>query len=610
MGKDIIGGWQGKVLSVDFTSGDIDTITPNIDLYRQYIGGTGLAARMLYDRIPADANPLEPENVLAIFTGPMTGTNFPGCGRISLCALSPLTGHWGQSSMGGFLGVVIKRAGWDGFLIGGAAETPCYLLVDNDQVQIIDASDLWGLDTYETEALLRKRHSRCEVMCIGPAGENLVPMAAMAQRPGNLGARCGLGAILGSKKVKAVVVHGSSVFKVARRDAFASLIARHADIMTTHDQALLYSAQGTAGMTEGVMMVGDMPVKNWSGDIWLEGARNIGGEAIVEKILVKRKGCHACTIQCKAEVSVKEGGVLVEEGPGPEYETLGSMGTMLRHGNLTGVARANGLCNRLGLDTISTGSTIAWAMEAFDRGHLTTADTNGLELTWGNTDAILKAIEAIGHGEEGLGALLSAGSRKAADKIGQGSEGYAINVKGLDLAMHNPRVFHGLALAYAFLPHGASHMEGGFNQRGSGTSLEKWIDETIESIRMSTLSNEMVVCAFTASEAPMEFVVDLLESTTGESFTGDSLRECADRDYLLRYAFNLRAGFTPADNVLPERIVKQMEETDSRWVNEWPLVAPAYYKARGFDEKGYPTEETLRAAGLDDVIADMNLWER
>lgn len=610
MGKEIGGGWQGKILSVDLSSGEIGPIAPDIDLYCQYIGGVGLAARILYDRIPAGADPLGPENVLAVLTGPMTGTTFPGCGRISLCALSPLTGHWGQSSMGGYLGTAIKRAGWDGLLIGGAAETPVYLLIEDDEAQIVGASDLWGLDTYQVEALLRKRYPRSEVMCIGPAGENLVPMAAITQRPGKLAGRCGLGAVMGSKKIKAVVVRGRGQIKIARRAAFKALLARHAEILKTHDQAQLYSIYGTAGMTEGVMMVGDMPVQNWSGETWSEGARKIGGEAIVEQILVKRTGCYACTVQCKPEVSVDEGGIQVEQGPGPEYETLGSMGTMLRQGNLAGIAKANELCNRLGMDSISTGSTIAWAMEAFERGDLTVADTDGLELTWGNTDAILKTVEAIGRGKGSLGTLLAAGSQKAAEQVGRGSKEYAINVKGLDMAMHNPRVFNGLALCYAFLPHGASHMEGGFNQRGRTTSLEKWIGETIETMRMGTLANEMVVCSFTASGAPMDFVVDLLESTTGESFSGDSLRACADRDYLLRYAFNLKMGHAPADNVLPERIVDQMEQTDKRWVDEWPLVASTYYGVRGFDEEGYPTEEALRVAGLDDVIADMDLWVR
>ena len=604
------GGWQGKLLTVDLTSGDIGVVTPDPDLYRLYIGGVGLAARILYDRIPLDANPLGPENVLGIFTGPMTGTRFPGCGRVATCALSPLTGGWGQSLMGGYLGVALKRAGWDGILLGGAAKTPIYLLVEDGGTQIVDASDLWGLDTYETEAVLRERHPRFEVASIGPAGENLSPMSGVAHRRGEFSGRCGMGAVLGSKKVKAVVVRGSGKVNVADRHAFDDLISRHAEILETHPQAQSHSEQGTASVAKMCMMMGDMPVRNWSGETWQEGADSLSGDAIVSQILVKREGCYACTIRCKGVVSVDEGGIQVEEGPGPEYETLGSMGTLLLHGNLAGVAKANELCNRLGLDTINTGSAIAWAMEAFERGILTTADTNGLELRWGNTETILKTIEAIGRGEEGLGSLLAMGSRKAAEKIGQGSEEYAINVKGLDLAMHHPRVFHGLALTYAFLPHGASHMEGGFNQRGSKTSVEKFVNETIETIRLSTIGNAGIFCAFTASGAPMPFVADLLESVTGESFTEDSLREYADRDYLVRYAFNLRAGRTPAANVLPERILKQMEEREPRWAADWPLAVSAYYRARSFDEKGHPTAESLRAAGLDDVVADMALWNR
>jgi len=357
------------------------------------------------------------------------------------------------------------------------------------------------------------------------------------------------------------------------------------------------------------MMLGDMPVKNWSGEIWQEGANRISGEAMRSEILTGRANCHACTIQCKAVVSVDQDDIHVEEGPGPEYESLGSLGTMLHHGNLAGVTKANELCNRLGMDTISVGSTIAWAMEAFERGDLTTADTNGLALTWGNTHAILAAIKAIAYGEEGLGTLLTQGSRRASQEIGKGSEDYAIHVKGLDLAMHNPRVFNGLGLSYAFLPQGASHMEGGFNQRGSDESVEDWVEKTIQSMRTSELANDAVMCSFIASEAPLEFVADMFESATGESYTTNNLQECVDRGYLMRYVFNLKMGLNPKENALPERIVKQMNKAQSRWEVDWPLAKAAYYAARGFDGDGYPTEKTLRNAGLEDVITDMTFWK-
>jgi aldehyde:ferredoxin oxidoreductase len=597
-------GWQGKLLTVDLTSSEVGALRPDPQTYRQYIGGTGLAARLLYDRIAPDADPLGPENVLAILTGPLTGTRFPGCGRVSICALSPLTARWGQSSMGGYFGATLKRAGWDGMLLKGAAETPGYLLIEDGAAQIVAASDIWGLDTYETHALLRQRHPRFEVACIGPAGENLLPIAAVAHRPGKLAGRCGMGAIMGSKKIKAVVVRGSGKLELADGPGYDELVARAVEILKTNSQAQLYAHLGTAGLTEGVMMMGDMPVRNWSGEIWQEGAENLSGETIVADILLRRTTCHACTIRCKPEVSVDEGNLRVEKGPGPEYETLGSLGTLLRHRNLAGVARANELCNRLGLDTISAGATLAWAMEAFEHGHLTGDD--GLELTWGDTEAILKTIEAMGRGQGKLGALLALGSRQAAARVGQGSAEYAMNVKGLEIAMHHPRVFHGLAFSYACLPQGASHMEGGFNQRGLGASLQELVAETIETMRRGALGNSAIFCAFPAADAPLQFVGHLLESATSVRYSADELRACADRDYLLRYAFNLRAGHTPASNALPGRIVRQMKASDPRWEADWPRALPAYYAARGFDAQGYPTAETLQAAGLDDVVADIS----
>ena len=419
-------GYQGRVLTINLTTGDSGALPLSPEDCHRFLGGVDLAAKLLYERIPADADPLGPENVLAVMTGPLTGTNYPGCGRVAICALSPLTGLWGQSIMGGFMGVAIKRAGWDGILIEGAAAAPHYLLIENEQVHLLPAEDLWGLDTYETELLLRERYPRAEQVCIGPAGENLVPMACIAQRPGNLAGRTGMGAVMGSKNLKALVIHGNLPLRWADQPSLNQLVARANEILRTHSQAEMYSKLGTAGMAEGVMLMGDMPVQNWSGEIWQKGVEKIGGEAIVEQILTKRRSCHACTVQCKPEVEVEQGGLSVEPGPGPEYETLGTLGTMLRHDNLAGVAKANQLCNRYGLDTISTGATIAWAMEAYERGDLKPEHVNGLTLKWGDTHVILETIEAIAFHRGKLGELLSQGSRWAAQRVGGQSEEYAI----------------------------------------------------------------------------------------------------------------------------------------------------------------------------------------
>jgi len=597
-------GRLGRILTINLTTGTTGALTPSADIYRATLGGTDMAARLLYDRIPADADPLGPENIAAIMTGPLTGTNFPGCGRLSICALSPLTRRWGQCSMGGFFGVSVKRAGWDGILIEGKAVSPQYLLIDDDRVQFLPAEDLWGLDTYETEELLRDRHARAEQICIGPAGENLVPMACIAQRRGNLAGRTGMGAVFGSKNLKAVVVHGSGNLRWADRSELNKLVRRANEILRTDPTGEMYHKYGTAGMVEGVMMMGDMPVRNWSGEIWQKGAHNISGETIAEEILIRRGSCYACTIQCKAEVEVEQGGLVVEPGPGPEYETLGSMGTMLRHDNLAGVAKANELCNRYGLDTISTGSTIAWAMEAYSKDELAAANADGIVLSWGSTDAILKTIEAIAYRRGALGELLSQGSKQAARAIGKGTDAYAINVKGLEMAMHHPRVFTGLALTYTHLPQGASHMEGGFNQRGSA-GIKEWIQDTIRTMQRSDLANDLVLCSFTGGQAPMEFLADLIECATGEQYSEEELRACADRGYLLRHAFNLRVGHDPTQDQLPPRILKQLVQADDRWAEQWPLVTPAYFEARGFDPRGIPTAETLEAAGLADLIPDM-----
>jgi aldehyde:ferredoxin oxidoreductase len=599
------GGWTRKILSVDLTSGKQRTLTPDAEVYRKFIGGTGLAARFLFEMMPPEADPLGPENVVAIFTGPVTGTHFPGVGRVALAALSPLTGLWGQSIMGGYLGLAIKRAGWDGFLLSGAAAQPIYLLVQDDQVQLMAANDLWGLDTYQTYAVLKERYPHAETTCIGPAGENLVPMASVMQRPGKTGGRTGIGAVLGSKKVKAIVVLGTGRVKIADRQAFDALLDRHAQVLSKSLQTQAYASLGTANMVTGVMTVGDMPVRNWSGEIWMEGAEKLSGEAIIEQILVKREGCHACTIRCKAVVQVQQEDGTFQEGPGPEYETLGAMGSLLHNDDLCGVARANELCNRLGLDTISTGSTLAWAIEASQSGALPLSMTGDARLDWGEAGTVCQLIQDIAYRRNELGELLSGGSARASQQLGAGSQAYAINVKGLDMAMHHPRVFPGLGVAYTFLPHGASHMEGGFLQRKGGEPLEKWMEKVVESIRMGTLMNQGVFCFFTMPGLPMNFLSELFRSLTGETLTAADLRASADRDYLLRYLFNLRFGHRPDHDILPERIVKQMQQADPRWIEDWPRVKQVFYALKGFDAQGYPTQETIQRAGLEELVGEM-----
>ena len=599
------GGWTGKILSVNLTSGEQQVLRPDPELYRQFIGGTGLAARFLYELIPPDADPLGPDNVLAVFTGPVTGTHFPGVGRVALAARSPLTGLWGQSIMGGYLGVAIKKAGWDGILLHGAATKPGYLLVEDDQIQLLDASQLWGLDTYQTYAQLKDRYPRAETACIGPAGENLVPIASVMQRPGKSGSRCGIGAVFGSKKVKAIVIQGSGKVNIADRPAFDALLDRHAQILAKSLQVQAYASQGTAHMVTGVMTVGDMPVKNWSGDIWMDGAEKLSGESIVRQILVKRDGCHACTIRCKAVVQVLQEDGAYAEGPGPEYETLGALGSLLGQDDLCGVARANELCNRLGLDTISAGSALSWAIEASRAGMLPASLVEGLNLDWGQSGAICQLIQDIAHRRKGLGELLAVGSAKAAQQLGLESQAFSINVKGLDMAMHHPRVFPGLGVAYTYLPHGASHMEGGFLQRKSGEPLEKWLEKTIESIRQGTLTNQGVFCFFTLPGIPLNFISELFKSLTGETFTPAELRLSADRDYLLRYLFNLRLGHRPDLDLLPSRILKQMQAADPRWLEDWPRVRELFYQLKGFDAGGVPTQETIERSGLANLVSPL-----
>ncbi|MBC7263855.1 MAG: aldehyde ferredoxin oxidoreductase family protein [Chloroflexi bacterium] len=597
-------GWIGKIGEVNLSTGNISSLQLDETLCGRYLGGAGLAARLLYDRLPPGTDPLSPNNIVAVMTGPVTGTPFPGVGRVSFCSRSPLTGVWGESSMGGYFGQALKAAGYDGLLIYGASEKPVYLKVTNDGITLHDASPLWGLDTYETERVLKKTHGqRSQIASIGPAGENLVHISGIHHRGSDTAARCGLGAVLGAKRLKALIAEGDGEVAVADPGSLAEL--RGALISSYKNDAWVHTLRtgGTAWGMGLALDLNDVPVKNWNVEAieWREQGEKISGQAMENAgLVVGRTSCYRCPIACRRIVQVDESAWQVSKSAGPEYETVGSLGAMLMIDDPRVLCKANELCNRYGIDTISCGGTVAWAIEAYERGILSKEDTDGLELRWGDGQVLLELIERIAY-RRGIGNILSYGSRAAAKQVGGGSEVFAIQVKGLELAMHHPRAMRGLEISYATGARGASHNEGGTVH--DEVSLKERAALIARSVDRALINASAVFCHFTVGPLSDKRVAEVLTAVTGHNYVQDDIYQIGSRIWHLRRAFNMRhCGIGSEADTLPPRVVAQLPAD-----TPFDDLLAAYYHARGLDIRGVPIRRTLENLGLKDVADDLRI---
>jgi aldehyde:ferredoxin oxidoreductase len=415
-----VGGYTGKILEVDLSTGKIGTASNEEEDQKKFIGGSGLAAKIFFDSFDPLVNPLTPENPLILMTGPLVGTQFPGTSRFAVCGKSPLTGIWGEGTCGGNFGPELKFAEIDGILVKGASPKPVYLSIEEDEIELKDVGDLWGMDNYSLTDLLKERHGkekRPKVLSIGLAGENQVKFAAICNDKGDFIGRTGMGALMGSKRLKAVVVRGREKVKIAYPEEYdalrKSLITKSRDAMVAQS----FRSMGTdAGMDLG-MMTGDVPIKNWAIGEDLALSASLGGPIMTEKYLTRNHACSFCPIACKRIVKVNDGPFKTEEGPGPEYETCCTFGTLIMNDDLAGVIKANEWCNRYGMDTISCGATIAFAMEAFEKGLIDKRDTDGIDLRWGNIAGVIELLHKIAH-HEGIGTVLSEGGERGRKEAG------------------------------------------------------------------------------------------------------------------------------------------------------------------------------------------------
>ncbi len=620
-----MGTYRGRILEVDLNTGTIGSSTVDKGVLRQFIGGTGLAAKLFFDRVSPDVDPLSGENILFVTTGPLSGTNIPGGSRFSVCAKSPLTNMWGESGCGGNFAIELRSAGYDGIAVQGASSKPVYMVIEDDKVEIKDASDLWGKDNFEVTDLLEERHGgkkKVKVLAIGRAGENLVKYAAVCNGKRDFAGRCGMGAVMGSKKLKAIVVRGTGKVEMASPTQFANrrkqLIAKAKEHIVT--QAL--GSMGTNASMDFGVYIGDVPGKNWTQGDMMDMASKIGGAMLnSEKYLTGTESCHGCPVGCKRVVSIKEGPYKGMAGPGPEYEGAASLGALLLVDDMAAVIKLNEACNDYGMDVISCGCTIAMAMDCFEHGVIGLKDTDGIDLTWGNAEAVLNMIGKIAR-RDGFGDVLADGSKRGAQRIGKNASDYSVEVKGLEVPMHDPRGVHSMGLSYATGIRGACHtndvtftigqgilvwpeigITGGYEQKSSEGQAEM----VMISQNLGQITNSAVMCYMLMSVINGEDLVDLMRAASGFDYDLKEVMECGERIWNLKRGLSNLMGITAADDRLPKQILTPTTEGGAAGsVPNLELMLKEYYPLRGLDANGRPSKEKLNSLGLSDLAAKLH----
>jgi len=616
-------GYNGKILRVNLSENKISTEEPEEVVYRRYLGGGALSSYYLLKELKPKIDPLGPDNMLIIMTSVINGTNISGANRYSAAAKSPLTGGYGESEAGGWFGPELKTAGFDGIIIQGKSEKPVYLWICDGEAELRDASKYWGKLSGEVQDGLEEEigDKRIRVLQTGVAGENLVKFAALTNQLKHYHGRTGLGAVMGSKNLKAIAVRGSKRMTPFDEEAARSVFDWFRENYDKeNDMMHLY---GTARIVGSLSANGILPTRNFR-DGSFEKAEDITGQTMAETILKRRGTCYACAVACKREVEAPELGVEAKYG-GPEYETIAAMGSLCGIGDLKVIAKANQLCNQYVIDTISTGAAIAFAMECYENGILTKEDTNGLEVTFGNEEALLKLIEMIGR-REGIGDMLAEGVKRAAQHIGKGAEQYAMHVKGQELPMHEARGKQSLALAYATSPTGADHMEAphdvffdAFNPQGHALGGLGLI-EPVEALDLShrkvrayyycqlafSFYNSIGMCDFVGvplGSLSLEQIVNHVNAVTGWDVSLWELLKVGERANCMSRIFNYREGFTKADDTLPDRIFEGLGNGALEGVKidkqEFDEALKLFYQMSGWDETGYPMKAKLLELELE-----------
>jgi aldehyde:ferredoxin oxidoreductase len=618
--KQMAGGYIGKILWVDLTKGTLKNEALDEKLCREFIGGYGIGSRLIYSRMKAGVDPLGPDNILGVMTGPFTGTQAICGTRYQVICKSPLTGGWGDGNCGGDFGPYLKFAGYDGVFFTGASPKPVYLYIENGKAELKDASDLWGKDSYETEDILAERHGSktTKVACIGPAGERLSLSAGVMNYHGRAAGRSGVGAVMGSKKLKAIAANGKGEVPVADGRKVLDLRKKYLATFPGHPFYELFHSQGTCGLNAVSAHSGDSPVKNWGGVgvVDFPEAELISGDKVIEK-QKEREGCWHCTIQCGGRMKAPTGEYKYHEGESkPEYETCCMFGTNCLNSNLDSLIMVNEICGKAGLDTISTAVAVAFAIECYENGILTKKDTGGLEMTWGNHAAIVAMTEKIASGE-GIGALLGKGVEEAAKKIGNGSEKYAIHVGGQGLPAHDAKLGFHFATTYKMDATPGRHTQGSeaLNPAGLFPAFDEkaFVGRGEAHKRGCAIMhsvNSLGMCEFGYFCLPNVIAMpEFLSAITGWNVDLEELIETGDRIGNMRHAFNLREGINPLDRKIPDRVLGKPAQAAGPvmgvTVDEDTLLKE-YMTAEGWQPgTAKPSKEKLLELGLNDVAKDI-----
>ncbi len=628
-------GSTGKILHIDLTHGTTRVETLDEALYRRYPGGKALAAYLLLRDLPPHTDPLAPGNLFVLANGLLTGAPFSTATRFTAAARSPLTGAYGESEAGGYWGPELKMAGWEALALTGRAARPVYLWIKDDQVEIRDAQNLWGHDPEATQAAIRQElgDKLVRVLQIGLGGENLVRYAAITNELRHFNGRTGMGAVMGSKNLKAVAVRGTHRYVEGAHEpkVITDLGRTLAKRVKENPSSWDLQNKGTPGLVGGLNAAGILPTRNFRQGAF-ENVDGLRWEVYEKELLTARGSCYACAVRCKRDVELNDRYQVSGAYGGPEYETIGGFGSSCGIDDLQAVAKANELCGKYTLDTISTSGTVAFAMECFEHGLIGLQDTGGIDLRFGNTDAMLQMIELIAQ-RQGIGDLLALGSKRAAEKIGGDALYFAMQVKGEELAMHEPRGKVGVGIGYAVSETGADHLVAFHdptvaNPESAGFKAAQLLGVTqalpprelspakAENYYLlenwSSAGKVIGLCYF--GPAPRSFiqideVVNVVRATTGWDVSIEELLRIGERATNLARAFNLREGFSRKDDMLPERLFAPLEAGALTGVGmskaEFEVALTELYRRKGWDpETTMPTRERLRALEIE-WVADL-----
>jgi len=613
------GGYAGKLLFVDLTKGTLEEKTLSEEMAKDFVGGYGIGARILYDMMKPGVDPLSPDNILGFISGPLNGSGAFFGGRYTVVCKSPVTGEWNDANSGGFFGPELKRAGYDGVFVSGAATKPVYLFIKDGKAEMRDAKAIWGKDcTDALQALVEETGEKdMRAALIGPAGEKQSPMACVINDRHRAAGRGGCGAVMGSKNLKAVAVRGTGKIPVANPEQVKKINSAVLEWMKngpTAEQVKLWGSYGTGGTTTGGGLSGDSPIKNWGGagsvDMGEEQLTKLGTFTFDAKYNVRKYACAQCPLACGANYRVEDGKWPVGDTDRPEYETLAAFGTMALNDDIESIIKCNDLCNRYGLDTISVGCTVSWAVECYENGVFTKADTGGIELTWGNSAAIVALTQAIAD-QTGFGKVLAMGSEKAAQVLGKGSQ-YLQTVKGIELPMHDPRFSPWFSRTYQYDPTPARHVKGGLGIPDFGQPKEvRYNYDARGEVDMAiTCITEVLNCAgtcyFAGFSMPQEALPGFIEAVTGSAI---DLVRTGQRIMNMRHVFNLREGQRRSDNKIPVRCVGKppLAEGPLKGITvDHEKLADNFFGAMDWDKSTlFPSKDSLEALGLSDVVRDL-----